>query len=236
MTAPAIPYALCISSRARHIRLRVSVTSGLEVVVPRGCQPAGVDRLIERERPWIERALARAERLRRMYPGPHDGAAPEQIALPAIGRTWRVELQPYEARGVVVCEADDVLRLMGCVAQPAARRAALRRWLQRQAARHLPPMLEEVSRVTGLTPVRVGIRQQRSRWGSCSARGTVNLNARLLLLDRETARYVLIHELCHLRQMNHSRAFWALVAAFCPDHRRLDAHLRHAWKHLPGWV
>lgn len=77
------------------------------------------------------------------------------------------------------------------------------------------------------SPVRtITIRNQRSRWGSCSRRGTISLNWRLVLVPFEVRDYIILHELMHLREMNHSRRFWALVARACPDYKSSEAWLR----------
>jgi predicted metal-dependent hydrolase len=130
----------------------------------------------------------------------------------------------------------DALAFFGPVADPAVCRRALRRWLLRKGQDHLLPRLADVSRGCSLPYSRSTVRVARSRWGSCSHLGVISLNARLLLLSPALVDYVLVHELCHTRQPNHSSAFWALVARHCPayqDHRR---ELRAAGKQLPAWA
>jgi predicted metal-dependent hydrolase len=91
----------------------------------------------------------------------------------------------------------------------------------RVAARELVTMvLEEEAPALGVTYTQVRIREQRTRWGSCSARGTLSFNWRLALAPLEVLDYVVVHELCHLREPNHSSRFWRLVASRRPDWRR----------------
>lgn len=75
-------------------------------------------------------------------------------------------------------------------------------------------------------PRRITVRNQRTRWGSCSCRGTISLNWRLIQTPAEVCEYVILHELCHLRHMNHSPQFWALVGEVCPEHRKHEAWLK----------
>ena len=98
--------------------------------------------------------------------------------------------------------------------------------LRLEAAARLIPRLHELAAQHGLTVARVSIRNQRSRWGSCSRAGAIALNYRLLLMPTWVAEYVLIHELMHLRRMDHSLAYWKLVAAACPDYEEARRWLR----------
>lgn len=109
----------------------------------------------------------------------------------------------------------------------AARRpAAVDRALKEQAQRELPPRLHQLAAENGLSVARVTIRDQRSRWGSCSSRGHIALNYRLMLMPPDVRDYILVHELMHLRQQDHSRAFWRHVEAAFPRFREAERWLR----------
>jgi hypothetical protein len=100
----------------------------------------------------------------------------------------------------------------------------------RRAVRELVGMLiEEEAPELGVTPARIQIRDQRSRWGSCSTRGTLSFNWRLVLAPLDVLDYVVVHELCHLREPNHSRRFWKLV-----ETRRPEWRVQRDWLHEHG--
>jgi len=90
----------------------------------------------------------------------------------------------------------------------------------------LSEAIQTLSLQIGVVPKKVLVKNQKRRWGSCSSRGTINLNYRVLLLPQCLRDYVIIHELCHLREMNHSSRYWRLVESHCPDYRLLIAKLR----------
>lgn len=93
------------------------------------------------------------------------------------------------------------------------------RLLALQAKQSLPPRAERYARQMGVHYGRIAIRSQHSRWGSCSGKGNLNFNCLLMLTPPEVRDYVIVHELCHLRQMNHSPQFWAEVEAVMPNYR-----------------
>jgi len=86
--------------------------------------------------------------------------------------------------------------------------------------------------VYGFKYKRVIIRHQKTRWGSCSSSGTLSFNCKLALLPQALSDYVIVHELCHLQELNHSSRFWSLVARAVPHHKRLRAQLRRLSPHL----
>ncbi len=98
--------------------------------------------------------------------------------------------------------------------------------LANRALATVPPKVKALAERMGVRYGGITIRAQVSRWGSCSSKGNLNFNCLLMLCPDEVVEYVIVHELCHLRHMNHSKAFWAEVARFCPDHDRHRAWLR----------
>jgi predicted metal-dependent hydrolase len=115
--------------------------------------------------------------------------------------------------------------------EPAERSNDERRALMIRARAELPVRLHELAALHGLTVSRVSIRNQRWRWGSCSRSGHICLNWRLVTMPDHVRDYVLIHELMHLKRMDHSPKFWKLVAAACPEYQTARAWLRSQRAH-----
>ena len=230
-------YRLRESARARHVRLRVTPQNGLEVVVPRGYNPARIPGMLERKQAWIRAALERTEAERRLH-GPEPAwMLPDAIQLPALGQTWQVAAREADVPWAAVREAGPGrLLIHGRINDEHASRAALARWLMRQAYAHLAPRLAELSGQLSLAFRRVGFKRQRTRWGSCSQHKSISLNAKLLFLDPALVRYVMVHELCHLVEMNHSPRFWSLVQKHHADFLAHDRELRRGWKSVPRWA
>lgn len=227
-------YTVRVSARARHVRLKVSAPQGLVVVVPKGFDRRQIPALLETRRPWLEKVLAEfAERL----PDDADGDLPEQLLLRAVGQTWSVEYAHSTSTRVSArSHAGQRVRVQGNITDKAACRAALRRWLLRQAHVELVPWLEALSHAHSLPYNKTRVRWQKTRWGSCSSRGTISINAQLLFLEKHYVEYVFLHELCHTVQMNHSPQFWALLAARMPGYRGIHQAIRQAWRYTPTWI
>ena len=105
-------------------------------------------------------------------------------------------------------------------------RPVIERHLHRLATVELPPRVFHFAQLHGLSVQRVTVRNQKSRWGSCSRRGTISLNWRLMQAPGFVANYIILHELMHLRQMNHSPKFWQEVEQVCPDFRMAESWLK----------
>lgn len=105
-------------------------------------------------------------------------------------------------------------------------RPAVERHLYRLAVVELPPRVFHFAQQLRLVVERVTVRNQKTRWGSCSRRGTISLNWRLIQAPAWVADYIIMHELMHLRQMNHSRKFWQEVEHACPDFRKAEQWLK----------
>jgi predicted metal-dependent hydrolase len=101
---------------------------------------------------------------------------------------------------------------------------------------HLPPLLRSAAERHSFQVANVSVREQKSLWGSCSSKGNISLNSRLLFLPPRLVRHVLLHELCHLREMNHSKHFHSLLENLDPDARLHARELKQAWSMVPGWA
>ena len=220
------------SQRARRLTVRVFHTGRVEVVVPSRTSQRAVERFLERHRPWIERKRQEA----RLRAGPAVPFPPPQIELPACQETWRIHLSGGSGRARIASAPYGFLALAGEAGNGQSVRQALRRWLTERARQVLAPLLAECARELGFSYDRVLVRRQRTRWGSCSTRGTISLNCCLLFQRPLVVRYLMIHELVHTLHMNHSRRFWQRVARHCPEYRSLDRELLDGWRRVPEWV
>lgn len=230
-SAPGDSWRVRASNRARRLAVRVLPGGLVEVVVPRGTRPRAVEQFVVRHRRWIERTLD----LYRPADAGAPGALPERIDFRATGRRW--VMRAIEADGPPRLRAEAGVLTLACApGRTALARHALQRFVMREAHAALGPWLERLSLETGLRFARLQIRRQRTRWGSCSRRGTISLNACLMFQPPEVVDYLLIHELAHTRHMNHSRRFWRLVESHEPRWRELDCALTRGWREVPAWV
>ena len=192
-----------VSRRARRLSVRVYPGGKVEVVVPPGASAAAVQKFVGMHRQWIHRRVEDLSTAAAV-----DGSRPATIKLPAIGRHYAVEYQHTAAPDAHVRIAgENVLIVSGPLHNERAIAAALRNWLAGLAREELGIELTRVAAAGGFHYVRAQIRRQRTRWGSCSATGTISLNVCLLFLRPHVVRYLLVHELCHTRHMNHSAKF-----------------------------
>ena len=222
------------SRRARRLSIRVFPHGRVEVVVPPRTRADEVERFVTGHRAWIERTLATMADTG--VAG--DLALPERLVFPGAGETWRVvhragprlRLTSRTAAGGGVIDLIAPER----EGQPARRR--LRAWVVEQGCRLLLPRLATLAARHDLVYRRAGIGRQKTRWGSCSAAGSIRLNCSLLFLPPGLAEYVMLHELCHLRVLDHSPRFWRLLDTLQPGARALDGEMSRAWSRVPGWL
>jgi predicted metal-dependent hydrolase len=202
--------------RARRYLLRVGPNETLRLTVPRGAAIAEGLRFVGQQAAWIERERARQHRR---------------------GGAWR------DGSTVLFRGVEEWLRVRGtdvacgteCIPIPASAgdlRPIVEAHFRLVAARELPPRCLTLAARHGLHVARVSVRNQRSRWGSCSPRRMIALNWRLIQMPPRVCEYVLLHELMHLRQANHSRKFWREVESVCPDWRDSERWLRKHGREL----
>ena len=207
-----IDYKIRVSRRAQHARIIVRPDMNVEVVLPEGVSRQRAIALLQDKKVWVERSLKRF----REHAGPENlqlsSRFPRLVHFESIGLKMPVSYRQTDSERVRITEVDFELQVRGNTDDAAKVKAALQRWLKHKAKSQLPLILEELAEQHGFCYRKVTIRLQKSRWGSCSKAGDISLNAKLLFLPQELTRYVLLHELAHLKHMNHSEAFWSVVA------------------------
>jgi hypothetical protein len=210
------------SARARQYRLTLRRDGAAVAVIPLRGSQREAERFVAEHREWLERAR---ERLRLRVPPPAAwtvGASVLWRGEPTEIRAAAVPAEGSSARPQVSLGADvfRVPRLEGDL------RTALEKAFARRAKIELPARAWELSAVTRAELKHVAVRNQRSRWGSCSARGTVSLNWRLIQTPEFVRDYIICHELAHLWELNHSGRFWARVEAIFPEWREAERWLK----------
>ncbi len=216
----AVSYVLTISTRARAPRLIIAPGVGLRVVTPQRYDRAALLAFIRRKERWI---LTHLDALAALPAAP-DAAAPlpETLSVAGLPHIVCVVIAPA-ARPTVTQERGSLTVTAGDMAQA---RRALEAWLAHRAGTEIMTQVTLWAQEMALTYGRVTIRDQKTRWGSCSSAGNLNFNWRLILAPPDVLAYVVIHELAHRAEMNHSARFWHIVARHCPAYQTHRAWLR----------
>lgn len=211
-----LPYRLV---RAKRCTLGLFVAGeGIEVRAPHRATLSDIDAFIREKERWIRKRLAVPRRVPFIWQA---GAT-----LPWLGRMLTLVLRDGET-----WLSEDELRLG--LADGANLRERALEWMRGEARAFFRERVAELSRPLGLRVSGVGLSGARTRWGSCSANGRLLLNWRLMLLPTRLIDYVVAHELAHLRELNHSPRFWAVVATLYPDHRSARRELNALAHTLP---
>ena len=213
----SLPLLMVRNPRARRYLLRLGPDGTARVTIPRGGSAQVARQFVERHAAWLEREW---QRLR---------TRPRKPAVCQIGTEVFLRGDPVRIEAgfnneiETICFGGESIR----VPDPAADlRPAIEGHLRRLATRELPPRVLELAARHGLTVRRITVRNQKSRWGSCSQRGTISLNWRLIQTPAFVSDYICLHELMHLRQMNHSPRFWHELERVCPDYRTAERWLK----------
>jgi len=199
----SVTVALRRSARASRLSLRVDPAVGPLLVLPPRARLADAERFLFHHRVWL------AERLARL---PRPVALEAGAKLPLLGVEHEIRHAPEAKRGVWA--ENGQLHVSGR-AEHLPRRVG--EFLKAEAKRRIYPLAFALAARLDRTPARVTVRDTRSRWGSCSSRGDLSFSWRLVLAPESVLAYVVAHEVAHLAEMNHSPAFWALVAQLAGD-------------------
>lgn len=212
-----VPLAMIRNPRARRYLLRLRPDGSVRITVPRHGSFGEGRRFAERNTRWVA------------------GQLEKLAAQPAKSKEWLLGTEILFRGELLKLAAQfdghtGAVQLGGEVIRTPSTSADLRptvvKHLWQLAAAEFPPRVMELAATHQLTVRRVTVRDQRSRWGSCSRRGTISLNWRLIQTPAHVRDYIILHELMHLRQMNHSSRFWREVESVCPDYETAERWLK----------
>ena len=254
------------SSRAKRVFLRFHRVTGLEVVLPMGMQVGIVPEILMRHSKWIEQKQKALLQLGKLDTPDFNfciKGRSEQIILccpagkPLVnylqnpstllaarqgGRCISIPDKSYIifhkniALAQQFSQQDANLAHYESITFSTAGKAWLCAWVKTEAKVWLAQMLEALACEFGFSYSSMRVKFQKTRWGSCSAKGNINLNAALLFLPQEQVRYILLHELCHTKNLNHSESFWRELFRVDKNALKNDKSMRYAKKYIPSWV
>lgn len=229
------PYSVRVSPRAKNIIIKLIPDKGIEVVLPKGANRRDVPYFLEKRRKWIEVNICKLKQ-KGFSLTPPELVLPDEICFAASGKVFSIRRVKNCSSGLRMRRNVNKLLLSGENWSPEEELELLTGFVRSEARGFLVPELKKLSEELNLPFSKVFIRAQRKRWGSCSSKGNINLNMKLMFLPYRLMRYVLIHELCHTVHLNHSAKYWRLVKMVEPNVEALERELAEAGRLVPAWM
>lgn len=215
--------------RAKHVKIIYTHASGLEIRLPIRFSTKHIPSILEENKDWII-----AQRLK--HNKPDANIRPTAIYFNAIQKNWSVHYFQSEKLPRIKQFNTDGIILSGDIHEFSVCRDKLKDWVIKQAKIILPEYFHQLAAQIGFPFREVSIRSQSTLWGSCSQDKSIRLNYKLLFLPEALMRHIMIHELCHTIQMNHSEKFWELVAKYDKDWQMNKKAMRRADQYMPAWL
>lgn len=227
--AQSLPLTIRHHPRASRIIIRISARTGVVVTAPPRASRRLIESAVHQRREWI---VERLDELRRQE-NTESARLATGCVLQVLGRelTLQVDHMQGYPEGVVVESNTLVVNAPGMSGHAVG--TLLRTWLRKVAEEAIPVRVQELNDIHRMEYSRVCVRDQKTRWGSCSKRGTLSFNWRVVLLPPTVMDYLIVHELAHLKEMNHSGRFWALVETMDPGFHASEQWLKRNGRRLP---
>ena len=220
------------SSRRKTATIKVDL-EGVSVRIPADLPLARIEKLVAEKTAWIERKLAEAERKQRGIAGQLEQSSTLADGSRIMVQGQLLPLKLIASDQMKVVQSSDRLEVYAdadLIADKEQLRALVEQWLYRRAVEELNFCVNVYKQRVGATPSRIQIKDYRARWGSCKPDGSIQLNWRLIHAPMHIMDYVVVHELCHLLEMNHSKHFWSEVERVEPQYK-----MKRQWLKDNGW-
>jgi len=207
-----------VRSRRRSIALVITPDADLIVRAPLHVPLHYIKGLVGKKEAWIRKKMS--ELAGRAKSRPKAFVADEEFFY--LGRGYKLQIVDHAAAGVEIREQ---LLCLCAIVLPCAREAVIG-WYKAEAIKVIAERCDVYAPIVGCRPVAVKITGARKRWGSCGPKGTLNFSWRLIMAPREVIDYVVVHELAHIGQLNHSPVYWNRVRGILPDYRVQEKWLK----------
>ncbi len=217
--SPAIHFRR--SRRAIRMRLQIDSLGKVTLVAPWFSTQSQIHSFADRHQAWLQKHLVRLERQKALRPTLRYRSGDQFYYF---GEPLQLEILPSDLKRPSLKVREDRMiitlhRQIGKNEGTDSAKKVIRDFYRKKAEEVIRDRLDHFNAHYGFRFHRVAFRDQKSRWGSCSRAGNLNFNWRLIMAPIEVIDYVVVHELCHLGQMNHGSRFWALVEEVMPDHK-----------------
>lgn len=217
-------YSTQVNKRAKRIKLQFCSYRGLIISSPKKLSQKRLEAICVEHQEWIQKQLTK-------YPPKTVEAQPCDLNLVALEKTYQLTFVKHDKHKLI--EHDHQLVIQG--QQSTQQIIALKNWIRKQAKSLFDLKLQAWSNKTQLNYLKLSVRSQKSRWGSCSSTGTISLNDQLLFMPSSVLDYIIVHELCHTVHPNHSSRYWSLVYLHYPNYKQQEALLAQYAKKIPSW-
>lgn len=209
------------TNRRKSADIRVE-EGAVTIVVPSSTSAERIDQLLAAKRRWIREKIALHQELTPTNPKRYVSGE----AFSYLGRNYRLKVEKGNFAPVKLVHGRLLVTVPNGTEQPHMVRNALVRWYKRQAEQKLTDKVERFAPVVGVEPAGVVIRTFKSRWGSCTSKGKLEFNWRIMMAPNRMVDYVVVHELCHLIRHDHSPEFWRELERVMPEYQQCREWLR----------
>ena len=206
-------YNIRYSKKARYLRIQISNQNKLELIIPRRYKLSEAESFLLSKSDWIKKHFRaqKSEKEQFLFFG-------KKIS---VRQEYNLFLKRHTVRFI-----NNELNILSPSGSQLNLNNIYHAWLRQQAKRYLINRTNELSDKYHFQINKVSIRGQKTRWGSCSSKRNLSFNFKLMQFRKEVIDYVIVHELCHLKEMNHSKIFWSYVEIYCPDYKSLRKELK----------
>ncbi len=208
-----VRYEIQKSERAKHVRIKIDSHDKIKIVVPKNTKNIDCEKIISEKKNWISKKINELKNYQYQYL--------------YLGKQLLVEEQYtlFGNKGAVVNGNKFIISVSeNC---DCNKKEIYNKWLKQKAERYIPARVKYLANKVEVKPNKIKVKEQKTRWGSCSSNGNIALNYKLMRFSKKVIDYVIIHELCHIKEMNHSKKFWDLVFSIMPDYQIYKKQLKH---------